>query len=1141
MNSVKERSQEVYWMTVLFGVLGGIFQPFSIATLHLRRNHKGTLPIVELFNTAINSIEGAKKRGNFSEETGAFIWALLCNEILARFVVLSPKDRYLLRKDFLNMYNSVKMKGTFSAPGRNRDFFENLMSRMFGANRTLIEECVEKEFQEEMPEGTAKQTPVVGSARCLSLRIEEISLSDLLQEYARIKSENTRSTVKNCVGTWAMARELHRRLLLEPHPLPLEKIALIFELEELCREVAPILMSTGGIVGKHKDNRDEFLTKLAKELITARLTIADLEDSNAVTIRTVLYYAYKHSILDMITKLITEIDSHGSPDQLITAMAEVHRKAQENIAQRRFSVFSPQVYKIDLQSSKEVVREFLTLLGEEIPIAQREKTIQEIVRINTALLSYKAPITTKKLSEDHRVDELSVMESITKAIEEWYLVYGTRTQEELLSCDGDENVFIRHLTASMRLEYMATRWIVVHPKYLPTKSIQAPAEEENINSTESRYKVDKLEREEKLRTVSMIQAMIPGLTDDMMARAAINYLRTKCQEQNTVPVELEHPSQGLKAIPAVSISTAAEDQTPEANTNTSTSSSTEAQSHLEDTRSVTCVLEQIAELAEEKETEKPAEEKEPQPQEQDQQPELDETKACFTAAQATLSPDFLQQPKQVYQETSTAQTCSGCIQPDTAANPSKTKSTAKKSSSDDEFTITVSALPITNTSTKSVAAQTIQNSQSTPATPSTQNTLPTQNTSSRRVQAQGSSGFKGMGSKEKILRHVHEYTIMHSADLFKKDNRIVEHSPLTRDQLQTYFKKSPYMCMYYNNMPQELKDSIKEEQIVRLFDNQFTEEIAKGKEIVQIDSLVADAHREFFPPGHHSHLIEPIPNHEKYPDIIKELVRLSVKAKFKEACDRKQKELMKRAAARQNTLFKKFKRFIRPVTNIFSMCSGKSTDLDQLFETWRNEYIEEVTATTKISHPVYPPVAPGFINVCAALCNLIPKSTEGTFRIAPAKVCVKTRYREYIEENKPIDYAAVGESPDEIKALAMVFKWYIRNYNNGIISGELSHAILCRLTTQNTQEIDYTLGLIVASLLNSNAIWLLMHVVYTIEECAKHEKTNKMSYNSILNMVAPNLLAPEAQTSIESIDVAIEVSHSLFAVIRRMYFIKDTN
>ncbi|KAI5172915.1 hypothetical protein NEFER03_1921 [Nematocida sp. LUAm3] len=411
-------------------------------------------------------------------------------------------------------------------------------------------------------------------------------------------------------------------------------------------------------------------------------------------------------------------------------------------------------------------------------------------------------------------------------------------------------------------------------------------------------------------------------------------------------------------------------------------------------------------------------------------------------------------------------------------------------------------------------------------------------------------GMGGIGAipKEEICsdeRCKIHYVEKNNANFFS--DVLISVDPLKRpsalEEYKALFAGLRYCCLYECELTQEMKQMIHHEKklfsVKPLFDSEFSDTLRKEPERVHRQLLYKEAHKSLALGEGKNTLIKEWPVQKKIQEVLFFLRECAIKQKVASEKAKKQKEIKDIKEKRKNRSI--FSKTVSSVKKFIRKLKGKevpSLSEEELLQRWEREYIIEQRASLSFTKHPSEGIAPGFFSVCEALCTALDASTGGVFRESPRSVDVKQRYIEYIDEGKPVDIEEVKKNPDELKALSIVFNRYIRAFNGGIISGDLYSALSQLVSLENPTEIDYPLGQVLLCTMDPNSIWLLKHVVYTVEQVSTFQSNNLMSYNSIVNMVAPNLLSNDVTFSLETPGIAIEMTHALFSAVRNTLFLE---
>ncbi|EIJ87438.1 uncharacterized protein NEPG_00040 [Nematocida parisii ERTm1] len=364
------------------------------------------------------------------------------------------------------------------------------------------------------------------------------------------------------------------------------------------------------------------------------------------------------------------------------------------------------------------------------------------------------------------------------------------------------------------------------------------------------------------------------------------------------------------------------------------------------------------------------------------------------------------------------------------------------------------------------------------------------------------------------------------------------------DELRQYFGGLKYACFYSRNVPDHLKNLFKcapsiYNKVKRLYDRNFTDVLAVEEIRVCRRSMFRDAYSEILNARPDSEILMHLRDDiivTKYMDMLKERTIEKLIALERE---KKEKELHK---AREKPKLKGVKRLMKKVSSAFESFFKKQEVLPSVEEelhNWEVSRREEMDSEVIFTKNSSQRVSHGFLNVSKALVDLIKYTPGYVYRKTPETVDVTEKYAAWIDREEPVDYEEIKKNPDQLRALSMVFNRYIRNYNGGVVSKYLYVAIAERAGKVPLEKVDYGMGLMMLATMGSNTLWLLKHVVYTVEQVAKYEETNFMSYQSIVNIVAPNLLADDVPYSMDTFVIVLEMAHSLFAATRNISFMEE--
>ncbi|OAG32018.1 hypothetical protein NEDG_00493 [Nematocida displodere] len=365
----------------------------------------------------------------------------------------------------------------------------------------------------------------------------------------------------------------------------------------------------------------------------------------------------------------------------------------------------------------------------------------------------------------------------------------------------------------------------------------------------------------------------------------------------------------------------------------------------------------------------------------------------------------------------------------------------------------------------------------------------------------------------------------------------------TEEDLKKFFGGIRSACFYSKDFPDRFKWLLSKKAdtfslVQPLFDEEFTSFLGTAPECVHRQSLYRDAHKELFKNNSGKKLLEGYgTDGRKSDEFISELEKDIFRERLADARKKKEEELSQPPKKARKSFFKKVASgFKMSVACLFKSPEPKQTK-EELMEEWEAEEVRKLKKTPFLIKKGAP-VSLAFIRICKALSQTLSTSEGGVFRVAPRDIDVSQRFNEYIYQGKEIDCDLLKRNTEEQKALSIVFNRYIRSFNNGIISKDLYTAIAPRIGAEESETIDYGLGLMLLATLDPGTIWLLKHVAYTVDLAGTFVENNLMSYSNIVNMIAPNLLASDVPMSLDTPRIAIEIAHSLLAAARNVSFMK---
>lgn len=368
--------------------------------------------------------------------------------------------------------------------------------------------------------------------------------------------------------------------------------------------------------------------------------------------------------------------------------------------------------------------------------------------------------------------------------------------------------------------------------------------------------------------------------------------------------------------------------------------------------------------------------------------------------------------------------------------------------------------------------------------------------------------------------------------------------PQRIEELKEYFGGLSYACFYSRNFPDPLRHLLKTspemyKRVEVLYNKEFTEALEHNHICVCRRSLFRDAYIELVNARENSEILNQLKD-----DVIMRTYMDTLKKQTleKTIAIEKAEKMKSFETSRKTEEPTKTSKIINKISRLFKKCLPKKVPLPSMEEeiaAWeekrRVQLHHEIVFTKNTSDKI----APGFMNVSKALVDLAVYTPGYIFRKRPDGIDIDERYNQWIVEGLPVDYAQVKANPEELKALSLVFNRYIRQFNNGIVTKYLYIAIAERAKKIPANKIDYGLGLIMLSTLGSSTLWLLKHVVYTIEQVSKYEKTNFVSYQSIVNIVSQCLLSDDISFCMDTFSIGLEIGHSLFAAVRNVSFMRS--
>lgn len=185
-----------------------------------------------------------------------------------------------------------------------------------------------------------------------------------------------------------------------------------------------------------------------------------------------------------------------------------------------------------------------------------------------------------------------------------------------------------------------------------------------------------------------------------------------------------------------------------------------------------------------------------------------------------------------------------------------------------------------------------------------------------------------------------------------------------------------------------------------------------------------------------------------------------------------------------------------------------------------------------------------FINLCKILCSIDDiQETEGIFRVN-SSLSIDNAYKKYIEEGKEIDVKELNKDhPEKILEICDVFKRCVKNIKEKVITKQLFYLFKDMVEgCKDTEKVNYKIGQMLLSTMEIKVIWLLKHIVYTLDEIARKGESlpgdkKTMNYTSIAQMIAMDLLSKDAPIGhIKDSFCLFELVYSLFSAVRNVFF-----
>lgn len=376
-------------------------------------------------------------------------------------------------------------------------------------------------------------------------------------------------------------------------------------------------------------------------------------------------------------------------------------------------------------------------------------------------------------------------------------------------------------------------------------------------------------------------------------------------------------------------------------------------------------------------------------------------------------------------------------------------------------------------------------------------------------------------------------------------------TPMQMEEAQEEFRKFfgglHKACFYAADFPDKFRMILSQDQalldnIVKLFDLKHTDFLRTQGIRVHKQTLYREAYKELFRDTPRGKFAEGdfYINEYKIDEVVGVLKAKYIEEELKEKREQKRKEIAARGAEKKSFFTKVKQSAKKMLSKIRGTPSAPKLTPEEELQTWSEQYKEELQAREDLFfRKKYQDVPDGIIRICKALVENIGRSTGGVFRVLPKELNLAERYQEYIIENKEVSYDQIEKDEEELKALAVVLNRYLRGHNDGIVCRELYMSLLPRTNKNPDSKIDYGLGALLLATLDANTLWLLKHIVYVVDVVAKNKAANLLDYNSMVNMVAPNLFAADIPMTMETPVAMIEMTHSLFAAVRNVCFMEN--
>lgn len=367
------------------------------------------------------------------------------------------------------------------------------------------------------------------------------------------------------------------------------------------------------------------------------------------------------------------------------------------------------------------------------------------------------------------------------------------------------------------------------------------------------------------------------------------------------------------------------------------------------------------------------------------------------------------------------------------------------------------------------------------------------------------------------------------------------------EEFRKFFGGLHKACFYAADFPDKFRVILSQDpalldNIVKLFDLKHTNFLRAQGIRVHKQTLYREAYKELFRDTPRGKFTEGdfYINEYKIDEVVGVLKAKYIEEELKEKQEQKRREISARRALKKS-LFDKVKQSAKKILGrVRGAQPAPKLSPEEELQLWLRQYKEELQAREDLFfRKKYQDVPDGIVRICKALVEKIGRSTGGVFRVLPKDLNVGQRYQEYIIENKEVSYDQIDKDEDELKALAVVLNRYLRGHNDGIVCRELYMSLLPRTNKSPDSKIDYGLGALLLATLDANTLWLLKHIVHVVDVVARNRAGNLLDYNSMVNMVAPNLFAADIPMTLETPVAMIEMTHSLFAAVRNVCFMEN--